>query len=80
MSWVMPIDYMLKKLYHMDILNIDIFVIRKFRKNSRRKKYIFDINKPFNIRELNINDPRIPKFSTKNKYIRLFSNYLYLNS
>ncbi len=66
MSWVMPIDYMLKKLYSYGHPEYRHFCNKEIlEKAVEEKKYIFDINKPFNIRELNINDPRIPKFLQK---------------
>ena len=34
-------------------------------KAIEEKKYVFNLNRPFNIQELNINDPRIPIFLQK---------------
>jgi hypothetical protein len=62
MSWVMPIDYMLKKF--------DCYSHPEYRKFANREKlteaiekkqYVFDLNRPFEIDELNIDDRRIPE-------------------
>ena len=66
MSWIMPVSYMIKKL--------ESYSHPEFRKYSnvellekaiREKKYIFNLKKPFNIKELSINDDRIPKYLQK---------------
>jgi len=61
MSWVMPIDDMLKKIYsgaHTKYHNLGKREILE--KAIEEKKYIFDLNRPFNITELDITDSRIP--------------------
>ena len=61
MSWVMPIDDMLKKIYsgahtkYHDLGKREIL-----EKAIEEKKYIFDLKRPFNIVELDIKDSRIP--------------------
>ena len=62
MSWVMPIDDMLKKIYsgaHTKYHHLGKREILE--KAIEEKKYIFDLKRPFNIQELNINDDRIPR-------------------
>jgi hypothetical protein len=62
MSWVMPIDDMLKKIYsgaHTKYHHLGTRDILE--KAIKEKKYIFDLKRPFNIIELNIYDERIPK-------------------
>ena len=66
MSWVMPIDDMLKKIYsgaHTKYHHLGTREILE--KAIREKKYIFDIKRPFNIDELNINDGKIPPYLQK---------------
>lgn len=61
MSWVMPIDDMLKKIYsgaHTKYHHLGKHEILE--KAIEEKKYVFDLKRPFNIQELNINDERIP--------------------
>lgn len=61
MSWVMPIDDMLKKIYsgaHTKYRHLGKREILE--KAIEEKKYIFDLKRQFNIDELNINDKRIP--------------------
>jgi len=66
MSWVMPVDYMLKKLHSYSHPEYRHFCDKKIlEKAIEDKKYVFNLNRPFNIQELNINDPRIPIFLQK---------------
>ena len=61
MSWVMPIDDMLKKIYsgaHTKYHHLGKREILE--KAIEDKKYVFDLNRPFNITELDIKDSRIP--------------------
>ena len=61
MSWVMPIDYMLKKIYsgaHTKYHNLGKREILE--KAIEDKKYIFDLKRPFNIVELDITNTLIP--------------------
>ena len=66
MSWVMPIKFMIEKCFKgahskfKHLANYDIL-----EKAIKEKKYIFDLNRPFNIVELNLNDSRIPEFLQK---------------
>ena len=66
MSWIMPSDYMVKKLH--------CYSHPEFRKYADKnllqkaiddKIYIFDTSRPFNIDELNLNDEKIPKYLQK---------------
>lgn len=62
MSWVMPVDDMLKKIYsgaHTKYHHLGKREILE--KAIEEKKYIFDLNRPFKIVELNIRDNRIPE-------------------
>lgn len=61
MSWVMPIDDMLKKIYsgaHTKYHHLGKREILE--KAIEEKKYIFDLKRPFNIVELDVVDSRIP--------------------
>lgn len=61
MSWVMPIDDMIKKIYsgaHTKYHHLGKKEILE--KAIEDKKYVFDLKRPFNIVELDINDIRIP--------------------
>lgn len=67
MSWVMPIDDMLKKIRsgaHTKYHHLGKYEILK--KAIDEKKYVFDINRPFNIIELDTTDIRIPSKLQKN--------------
>ena len=68
MSWVMPIDDMLKKIYsgaHTKYHHLGTREILE--KAIEEKKYVFDLNRPFNIIELDIKDHRIPFTLQKNE-------------
>ena len=66
MSWVMPVDYMLKKLHSYSHPEYRHFCNKEIlEKAIKEKKYIFDLNRPFNIQELELNDNRIPIFLQK---------------
>jgi hypothetical protein len=61
MSWVMPIDDMIKKIYsgaHTKYRHLGKREILE--KAIIEKKYIFDLKRPFNIIELDLVDTRIP--------------------
>jgi hypothetical protein len=61
MSWVMPIQDMIKKIYsgaHTKYHHLGKKDILE--KAIKEKKYIFDLKRPFNIIELNLKDTRIP--------------------
>lgn len=61
MSWVMPVDDMLKKIYsgaHTKYHHLGKREILE--KAIEDKKYVFDLKRPFDIIELNITDVRIP--------------------
>lgn len=61
MSWVMPIDDMLKKIYsgaHTKYHHLGKHEILE--QAIKNKKYVFDLKRPFNIIELDIIDKRIP--------------------
>ena len=66
MSWVMPIEYMVKKF--------ECYSHPEYRKLSNKeilktaienKEYVFDKNRKFNIDTLEFNDYRIPKYLQK---------------
>ena len=68
MSWVMPINDMLKKIKsgaHTKYHHLGKYEILE--KAIKEKKYIFDLNRPFNIVELDIKDHRIPFTLQKNE-------------
>ena len=66
MSWVMPVDYMLKKLHSYSHPEYRHFCNKEIlEKAIKEKKYIFDLNRLFNIQELELNDNRIPIFLQK---------------
>lgn len=74
MSWVMPIDDMLKKIYsgaHTKYHHLGKREILE--KAIEEKKYIFDPKRPFNIIELNIDDLRIPKTLQRDNIFDYFS-------
>ena len=61
MSWVMPVDDMLKKIYsgaHTKYHHLGKREILE--KAIKDKKYVFDLQRPFDIIELDITDVRIP--------------------
>jgi len=66
MSWVMPIDCMIKKIYsgaHTKYHHLGKKDILE--KAVKDKRYIFDLNRPFHILELDIHDSRIPRYLQK---------------
>jgi len=66
MSWVMPIEEMVKKCYktaHTGYIHLAKKEIME--KAVKDKIYIFDLKRPFNIKELSVKDPRIPKYLQK---------------
>lgn len=66
MSWIMPAEYMVKKLHsyshpeYRKYANIEVL-----QKAIDNKIYIFDTKRTFNIDELDINDKKIPKYLQK---------------
>ena len=66
MSWIMPVDYMIKKLHSYSHPEFRKYASKEsLSKAIQEKKYIFDLNREFIIDELNINDNRIPKYLQK---------------
>lgn len=66
MSWVMPLDYMIKKINcgaHIKYRHLSDK--DKLQEAINNKKYIFDTKRSFNIDELKYNDKRIPEFLQK---------------
>jgi len=67
MSWIMPVNYMIKKLHsyshpcYRKFANVEIL-----QKAVDDKVYIFDLNRKFEIEELKINDDKIPTYLQKN--------------
>lgn len=68
MSWIMPIDYMIKKLHSYSHAKYRKYADKEVLKKAiDNKEYIFDKNRSFNIQELYLNDSRIPKVLQKEK-------------
>ena len=68
MSWIMPVDYMIKKLHSYSHPEYRAYADKKILQQAiKEKKYIFDLKRPFNIEELNINDDNIPIYLQKEK-------------
>ena len=68
MSWVMPIEEMINKCYKTAHTNFRHLADYKILNNAiKEKKYIFDLNRKFDIEELSFNDNRIPKYLQKEK-------------
>tara|TARA_Y100000816_G_scaffold292492_1_gene288076 strand:+ start:2750 stop:3568 length:819 start_codon:yes stop_codon:yes gene_type:complete len=66
MSWVMPIENMVEKCYKTAHTRYRHLADPNILKNAiEEKKYIFDLNRPFNIEELKYEDHRIPKYLQK---------------
>jgi len=62
MSWVMPIEHMITKIYSGAHTRYRHLADKeKLQKAIEEKKYIFDLKRPFNIDELSLEDSRIPK-------------------
>jgi len=77
MSWVMPIDDMLKKIYsgaHTKYHHLGKREILE--KAIKDKKYVFDLQRPFVIIELNITDIRIPTSLQKTDLFDFLSSIL----
>lgn len=63
MSWVMPLDYMVRKFHSYSHPEYRSFADKtRLAKAIKEKKYIFDPKRPFNIDELPFDDPRIPVY------------------
>ena len=61
MSWVMPINNMIKKLYSSAHTKYRHFADKDILEKAINDKiYLFDTNRAFNINELELNDRRIP--------------------
>jgi|TARA_B110000305_G_scaffold194229_1_gene218188 hypothetical protein len=74
MSWVMPIDDMLKKIYsgaHTKYHHLGTREILE--KAIEEKKYVFDLKRQFNITELDITDSRIPSTLQKTNLFHYLS-------
>jgi len=66
MSWIMPTDYMVKKLHSYSHPEFRKYADKNLlQKAIDDKIYIFDTSRPFNIDELNINDEKIPEYIQK---------------
>ena len=66
MSWIMPIENMLKKFHQYSHPEYRKFANRKIlEKAIKDKVYVFDLKRPFIIDELNINDDKIPFYLQK---------------
>ena len=66
MSWVMPIEDMVKKCYKTAHTRYRHLAKKEIMENAvKDKKYVFDLNRPFNIEELKYDDIRIPKYLQK---------------
>ena len=67
MSWVMSAELMVTKLYSYDHPKYRKYADKKLLQEAiDNKVYIFDTNKSFNIKELDLNDKRIPIYLQKN--------------
>lgn len=63
MSWIMPVNYMIKKLHSYSHPCYRKYADEKIlQKAVEEKKYIFDLNRKFDIIELDMNDSRIPEY------------------
>jgi hypothetical protein len=66
MSWVMPIENMVEKCYKTAHTRYRHLADKKIMEDAvKDKKYVFDLNRPFNIKELKYDDHRIPKYLQK---------------
>ena len=75
MSWVMPIDDMIKKIYsgaHTKYHHLGKREILE--KAIDEKKYVFDLSRPFTIVELELADSRIPVSLQKTESFPLLDN------
>lgn len=66
MSWIMPIENMLKKFHQYGHPEFGKFANKEvLEKAIKDKVYVFDLKRPFIIDELNLNDKRIPLYLQK---------------
>ena len=66
MSWIMPIENMLKKFHQYGHPEFRKFANKEvLEKAIKDKVYVFDVKRPFNIDELMLNDSRIPIYLQK---------------
>ena len=66
MSWVMPIEYMLKKFHKYSHPEFRKFADKEvLQKAIDDKVYVFDLRKPFNIEVLDFTDEKIPSYLQK---------------
>jgi hypothetical protein len=66
MSWVMNIEFMINKLHYYSHPEYRKFSNKEvLQKAIEEKKYIFDLERPFDIIQLDLNDDRIPKVLQK---------------
>jgi hypothetical protein len=75
MSWIMPVDYMIRKLHSYSHPEYRKYASKDvLTKAINEKKYIFDLNRKFNIDELNLNNKRIPQFLQKEDIFDYFTD------
>ena len=68
MSWIMPVSYMQKKLVSYSHPKYRIYNDRAILESAiREKKYIFNPATPFTIAELDLADPRIPRYLARDE-------------
>jgi hypothetical protein len=68
MSWVMPIEDMVTKCFKTAHTRYRHLAKKEIMEKAvKDKKYVFDLNRPFNIEELKYDDIRIPKYLQKDK-------------
>lgn len=80
MSWIMPIDYMLKKFHQYSHPEYRKYCQRELLEEAiKNKKYVFDLKRPFNIEELSLNDIRIPKTMQKENLFDYELEYKYVD-
>ena len=66
MSWIMPVDYMIKKLHSYSHTEYRKYANKEvLTKAIDEKKYIFDLKRKFDINEIELNDSRIPIYLQK---------------
>ena len=75
MSWIMPADYMVKKLHSYSHPEFRKYADKNLlQKAIDDKIYIFDASRPFNIDELNLNDEKIPEYLQKENIFNYIIN------
>lgn len=77
MSWIMPVDYMIKKLHSYSHPKYRIYADKDVLKKAiDNKEYVFDRNKNFDILELDGKDSRIPIYFQDKLEENILFNYL----